>query len=187
MLQQSSIWIVTLAVYCGLLLWAAVTDFRRYIIPNQASLGALALYPVYVLAAPHPVAWTTALIVAAVFFAIGFVLYMVRAMGAGDAKLLPVVVLWVGPSQLGTFVIWLAGATVLLALAIGLRSALAYTREEVAANAAGELAANGASRTMRVLGNFRRVQFLKLQMPYGVAIAAGGIAVAINAVFTVLR
>jgi hypothetical protein len=43
------------------------------------------------------------------------------------------------------------------------------------------------ARTWRVLAEIRHVPFLKIQIPYGVAIAAGGIWVAINALFTTLR
>jgi prepilin peptidase CpaA len=189
MLSVTAIFVVALTIFAGLLTWAAISDFRRFIIPNQVSLGVLALYPVYVLSAPEPVHWQFALVMAAVFFAVGFVMYLVRAMGAGDAKLLPVVMLWIGPKDFTPFMIVLLGSAFVLAGVVGARMALVQIRAIEAAGEGGtatvELSLLG--RVFRFLSEFRHVPFLKIQVPYGVAIAAGGIWVAINALFTTLR
>lgn len=189
MLSATAIFVVALTIFIGLLLWAATTDFRRYIIPNQVSLGVLALYPVFVLSAPEPVFWQFALIMAAVFFVVGFVMYLARAMGAGDAKLLPVVVLWVGPKDFAAFMIVLLGSSFVLAAIVGARTALAQIRANEAAGQGGgaTVALSAPARVIRFLAEFRHVPFLKIQVPYGVAIAAGGIWVAVNALFTTLR
>jgi prepilin peptidase CpaA len=190
MLSAIAIFVLALTIFAALLVWAAVSDFRRYLIPNQASLGALALYPVAVLSAPEPLAWVFALIMAAVFFAVGFAMYLLRAMGAGDAKLLPVVVLWVGPKDFALFLLVLLGSAFVLAGVVGLGTALAEVRAGEKAAGAGGAAAielSGIARMKRVLGEIRHVPFLKIQVPYGVAIAAGGITVAVNALFTTLR
>src|SRR6185369_5475597 len=105
MLPANIVCLVALTLFAGLMLWAAASDFRRYLIPNQVSLGALGLFPVYVLSAPAPVQWQWSLAIAAVLFAIAFVMYLLRAFGAGDAKLLPVVVLWVGPKNFTLFIL----------------------------------------------------------------------------------
>lgn len=181
---------LALTIFSGLLLWAAVSDFRRYLIPNQVSLGALALYPVYALSAPEPVQWLWALVMAIVFFGVGFVMYLMKAMGAGDAKLLPVVVLWAGPKGMASFLVVLIGSAVILAGVVGVRTALAQMRAGERAGDGGEAAAAAISplaRLGRLVSDLRHVPFLKIQVPYGVAIAAGGIAVAINAIFTTLR
>lgn len=193
MLSTTAIAIVALTIFSALLVWAAVSDFRRYIIPNQVSLGALALYPVYVMSAPEPINWQWSLVMAGIFFTVGFVMYVVRAMGAGDAKLLPVVMLWVGGKDFTTFIVLLIGGSLVLAFVIGVRTALAQMRasEREAAGAAASggaaVAVSGFTRFARLVGELRHVPFLKIQVPYGVAIAAGGIAVAVNAVFTTLR
>jgi prepilin peptidase CpaA len=188
MLSTTAIFVVALTIFSGLLLWAAVSDYRRYLIPNQVSLGALALYPVFVLSAPEPVAWVFALVMAAVFFVIGFVMYLLRAMGAGDAKLLPVVMLWVGPKDFTAFMIVLLGGSLILAGVIGVRTALAQMRaSEREAGGAAAVEVSGLVRFGRLLAELRHVPFLKIQVPYGVAIAAGGIWVALNALFTTLR
>jgi prepilin peptidase CpaA len=190
MLSTTAIAVVALTIFSGLLVWAAVSDFRRYIIPNQVSLGALALYPVYVMSAPEPINWQWACVMAGIFFAVGFVMYLVRAMGAGDAKLLPVVMLWVGGKDFTTFIVVLIGGSLLLAFVIGVRTALAQMRasEREAAQAGGTaVAVSGFVRFARLIAELRHVPFFKIQVPYGVAIAAGGITVAVNAVFTTLR
>lgn len=187
MLSTTAIAIVALTIFSGLLIWAAISDFRRYIIPNQVSLGALALYPVYVLSAPEPINWQWSLVMAGIFFAVGFVMYIVRAMGAGDAKLLPVVMLWVGGKDFTTFIVVLVGGSLMLAFVIGVRTALAQMRTSERESGGAAVAVSGFARFARLLGELRHVPFLKIQVPYGVAIAAGGITVAVNAVFTTLR
>jgi prepilin peptidase CpaA len=174
-------------MFSSLLVWAAISDFRRYIIPNQVSLGVLALYPVYVLSAPDPVNWQWALVMAGVFFAVGFVMWLTRAMGAGDAKLLPAVVLWVSAKDFATFIVVLVAGSLVLAFVIGVRTALAQMRAGEREAGGAAVAIPGVARVARLIGELRHVPFLKIQVPYGVAIAAGGITVAVNAVFTTLR
>lgn len=187
MLSATAISVVALTMFSALLVWAAVSDFRRYIIPNQVSLSVLALYPVFVLSAPDPVNWQWALVMAGVFFAVGFVMWLTRAMGAGDAKLLPVVVLWVGPKEFTTFIVVLIAGSLALAFVIGVRTALAQMRASEREAGGAAVAVSGFARFARLIGELRHVPFLKIQVPYGVAIAAGGISVAVNTVFTTLR
>ena len=187
MLSGTAIYVVALTIFSALLAWAAVSDFRRYIIPNQASLGVLALFPVYVLSAPTPVYWQWALVMGGVFFAVGFVMYLVRAMGAGDAKLLPVVMLWVGAKDFTVFMLVLIGGSLVLAGVVGLRTATAQVRANERDSGGAAVAVSPLVRFARVMGELRHVPFLKIQVPYGVAIAAGGITVAVNALFTTLR
>jgi prepilin peptidase CpaA len=187
MMSATTVFVVVLVIFAGLLLWAAVSDFRRYLIPNQASLGALALYPVYVLSAPAPIQWQFALVMMAVFFAVSFAMYLMGAMGAGDAKLLPVVMLWIGPKDFTAFLVVLLGSALLLALVVGIRTALAQMRTAERAGDAAALEITPLARCGRILAELRHVPFLKIQVPYGVAIAAGGIWVAANTLFTTLR
>lgn len=187
MLSATAISVVALTMFSGLLVWAAVSDFRRYIIPNQVSLGILALYPVYVLSSPDPVNWQWALVMAAVFFAVGFVMWLTRTMGAGDAKLLPAVILWVSAKEFATFIIVLIAGSLVLAFVIGVRTALAQMRASEREAGGAAVAVSGFTRFARLIGELRHVPFLKIQVPYGVAIAAGGITVAVNTVFTTLR
>jgi Flp pilus assembly protein protease CpaA len=140
-----------------------------------------------VLSAPEPVHWQWALVMAGVFFAVGFVMYLVRAMGAGDAKLLPVVMLWVGAKDFTLFILVLIGGSLVLALVVGVRMALAQLRANENESGGTAVAVSALARFGRLLGELRHVPFLKIQVPYGVAIAAGGISVAVNTLFTTLR
>jgi prepilin peptidase CpaA len=187
MLPANIVCLVALTLFAGLMLWAAASDFRRYLIPNQVSLGALGLFPVYVLSAPAPVQWQWSLAIAAVLFAIAFVMYLLRAFGAGDAKLLPVVVLWVGPKNFTLFILVLAVSSVVLAGIVGLRAAVAQMRSDSMSKEAGGAAAVELSSLARMRRAVSRLGFLKIKLPYGVAIASGGIAVAVNTMFTLSR
>lgn len=190
MLPADMVYLVALSMFCGLMLWAAASDFRRYLIPNQVSLGALALFPVYVLSAPAPVQWQWALAIAFALFALLFGLYLLRVFGAGDAKLLPVVVLWAGPKNLVLFILALAIASLILSGIVGLRAAIAQMKSDAMAEEAGGAAAvelSGLARVRRAVNGLAHFQYLKVKLPYGVAIAAGGIVVAINAMFIMVR
>jgi Flp pilus assembly protein protease CpaA len=114
-------------------------------------------------------------------------MYVLRTMGAGDAKLLPVVMLWVGAKDFALFMVVLIAGSLVLAFIVGVRTALAQMRASEREAGGAAVAVSGFTRFARLLGELRHVPFLKIQVPYGVAIAAGGISVAVNAVFTTLR
>ena len=46
-----------LAAFAGLMIWAAVEDVRRYLLPNLISVAVVGLFPFYVWTAPAPVDW----------------------------------------------------------------------------------------------------------------------------------
>ncbi len=191
MLDTQLVSIVALTVFCGLLLWAAVTDYRHFIIPNHATLGALALYPAYAATLPDSNLWIAALFIAVVFFGVGYLMYVTRTMGAGDAKLLPVVVLWTGAASLMNFLVVMIVASFVLAAIVGLRAAAARLNgageAPLPSGPAAATAPSPFARIGRLFGELRFVPIMKLQVPYGVAIAAGGLYVSVNALFTAVR
>lgn len=74
---------------------SAVSDLRHLRIPNTHVLIALGLF---VLAAPFAIGWTDLaprLLAAAITFAIGFALFALGMIGGGDAKMMPVVMLFI--------------------------------------------------------------------------------------------
>src|SRR5690606_34804112 len=107
---QTTLEILALLGFAGILIAAAVSDVRRLILPNRYSAAIVLLYPVYVLAAAGPVDWTGGLIVAGGCFLAGFVLFSLRVLGGGDAKLLTAVSLWAGPALLPDFLMGTAVA-----------------------------------------------------------------------------
>jgi prepilin peptidase CpaA len=190
MASPVTIHLTVLALFCGLAAWGAVSDFRRFTIPNQVSLALLGLNPVFVVSAPEPIAWMFSLLMAVIFFGVGFLMFCLRAMGAGDVKLMTAVVLWVGPNHFMTFLVVLVACGILLGVLMAARAANARLAEEEAkpgADGAAAARSAGLARALKVAAAMRYVPIFKMQVPYGVAIAAGGIAVAINVFLTTLR
>ncbi|HLF59064.1 MAG TPA: prepilin peptidase [Alphaproteobacteria bacterium] len=152
---------VTIIMFAGLLAWAAVSDFRTYLIPNSVSISVAVLYPAHVLASPLPVDWPGALIVAVLMLAAGFVLFALRYAGGGDAKLLAAASLWAGPDQILAFLLLTTLAGGMLALVTG--NYLRFMRPWPD----GALAPDEAAAVK-----------LQTSVPYGIAVALGGLWVA---------
>ncbi len=162
-------------LFAGLVIWAAVTDVRSFTIPNRVCVAIGLLYPAYVIAAPQPVDWIGALMVAGATLAIGFVMFVISyrgspLMGAGDTKLLTVCALWAGPSKVLDLLI-------IMALAGGVIALFTWLRHRPAASVSGIGAtANGLMTLLR---------FPFLRLPYGLAICAGALYVAISLILGV--
>ena len=71
----------------ALLAWVAWYDVRHYTIRNKVVITFLGLYLIAqgVLLFPH---WIGDLVAGAVLFGVGFVMWLLRGLGAGDAKLM---------------------------------------------------------------------------------------------------
>lgn len=154
---------VIVLLFGGLLFWAAVSDALHYLIPNRISLGIAALFPAYVLAGglPEPMsALLAGLGVAAVIFLLGAAGFAGGVIGGGDAKLLAAVSLWAGPALIVHFIVLttVIGAVLALAMLTPMAALLPSPPESVAAQ----------SSWRRSRGS----------VPYGVAIAGGGLFVA---------
>ena len=152
---------ITIGVFIGLLLVAAVSDVISYKIPNVVVIAVLLFYPVHVLVSPVRVDWVLGLAVFCVSLGIGFGLFATGAFGAGDAKLLGAVMLWAGPTlaPLALIVCALAGGILALVMLSKMRFLIA--------------------NVLQFLGNERLGDaFLARQMPYGVPIALGGFSIA---------
>lgn len=94
------------------LIWIASEDFMTFRIPNRHVLG-LFLLSLMVAAAQGPAAALPDLAAGALLFGLGFVMWLLRLMGAGDAKLyLPLGIL-IGWDGLAPFVIFLLLASLL--------------------------------------------------------------------------
>jgi prepilin peptidase CpaA len=149
---------LAIAFFTGFMLWAAVSDFRSYTIPNFIPLAVALLYPMHALAIPGGADWSGALITAAAVFAVGAVLFMLRLAGGGDVKLMAALALWAGPGMIvpSLLVTGLAGGALALAMLTWLRVL--------------------RPRRYAVIGDgVTRMPVAKTSMPYGVAIAAGGL------------
>jgi prepilin peptidase CpaA len=140
------------------LAWSAVSDIRTYQIPNTAS--ALIVLSYLVFAACVPAAPRLgALAVGLAVLALGLFLFVRGSMGGGDVKLLAAVSVWSGPHLLAAFAIvtGLVGALLAGLLLSPLRRIMPRAPENVTASAG--------------------IAALRQPMPYGFAIAAGGLFV----------
>lgn len=133
-----------------LLLTAAACDGARYLIPNWVCLALAGLFPVYAVVGDIP--WVGNLATGVSLFAVSAGLFALGWIGGGDAKLLGAAGLWVAPVDLPLFMNVMVAAGALLATALLVRRRLAR------AGASGSAAFDG-------------------RVPYGIAIAAGGLAV----------
>jgi prepilin peptidase CpaA len=152
----------------GLLLWAAASDLRSYLIPNRLCLAIAALYPIYCLAGQFggmPVDWSGGVLAAASIFAVGFVLFSMGVIGGGDVKLFSVVALWSGLGWLLPLVI-IAGAAGGI-LSLGIIAAKAGTLMRLPADIRAIAYPSGTTGMVRAI--------LKTPVPYGAAIAFGGL------------
>jgi prepilin peptidase CpaA len=159
---------------------AALKDLRERRIPNRLTAGLALLYPVYVLVSPLPVAWPGATLLAGAVFLVGLGLFARQLIGGGDVKLIAALSLWAGPEHF----VWFMLITTLTGGALSLIS-LWYRRR------AGVIEAHLAALGLATIGGLSgtasgapRSAATAVSdpatLPYGVAIAAGGIAVAIQ-------
>ncbi len=154
---------VIVLLFGALLVWAAASDVLHYLIPNRIPAGIVLLFPAYLLAggvaAPLP-ALLGALGVAAMVFLLAAAGFATGVLGGGDAKLLTAVALWAGPALIVPFIVITAVVGGLLALAM-LTPFAALLPAPPASIAARSTWRGGRG-----------------SLPYGVAIAAGGMFVA---------
>ncbi len=149
--------VMFLGIASALLLAAALSDGARYLIPNRICIALAALFPLYALAGDVP--WVGNLATGAALFAAGVGLFAIGWIGGGDAKLLGAAGLWVAPIDLPLFlnVMMVTGALLATALLIRRR----FVRRAATGPGAGPAADD--------------------REPYGIAIAAGGLAVTLPA------
>ena len=86
---------IALAAFAGLVIYAALSDAARLIIPNWISIALAVIFPVsaLILGAP-PLTVGLHVVFGFGVLAIGFVLFQFNIIGGGDAKLLAAVSIW---------------------------------------------------------------------------------------------
>ena len=127
------------------------------------------------LVSPTPVAWLAAFGLAAVVFVVGLGLFARELIGGGDVKLLAALSLWAGPEQF----VWFMLVTTLAGGVLSLIS-LWYRRwgglVEMYLAMLGLVPASGRA-AVSPDGSTASISDRSTTLPYGVAIAAGGIAI----------
>lgn len=148
--------IASKAAYVAILMLAAYSDARRFTIPNiypllLLLLGAIAWFAGFPFSAPL---WSH-LLHFAIALGIGMLLFHFGWFGGGDVKLYAAVALWFALSN-GLFLLLVVSLSGVMLVAL------------VAVLRLGLTAFSRADRT--------KGSFMKRRIPYGLAIAAGGIA-----------
>lgn len=161
MLTLPTIFQITVFGFAALAVASAIHDVRHLTIPNHYSLAITLLFPAYVLTAGAPVDWMGALAISGGLLVLGFLLFVMKVLGAGDAKLIAAVALWAGPDLFLVFLLLTAVTGGTMALALWLRHRLS----------------RAASPGLIFLTDVEP-GFTKQPMPYAVAIAAGALYVA---------
>lgn len=147
-----------LAVLPASLIVAALNDIYEFKIPNWISVILIAAFPlaVVVAGAPLELIWQ-GFVVGFAVLVVGFILFALKVTGGGDAKLLAAAAPWFGFEAQLLYILFVGLAGGLLALAI-----LSF-------------------RSSPILPIYARYNWLmqlhesENGLPYGVAIAAGGI------------
>lgn len=150
---------LVVAVFPILAVHAAVTDFFSMTIANRVSLGLLAAGIVALgLTDPTLAAFGRHFAAAGLVFAIGFSCFAFGWMGGGDVKFASAIAFWLGWSQLLDFGLWVAlwggGLTLLVLTSDRVLDPLPILK----------------------VGFLRRFHEHK-RVPYGIALAAGGLQV----------
>lgn len=111
--------LIVLSVYPAALLIAAANDLYEFKIPNWiAATLFLAYFAAGAALGASPSAVLEGFLLAGAVLTIGFVLFATRIIGGGDAKLLAAIAPWIGLSSLPFFLVNMAFAGAVLAVAL---------------------------------------------------------------------
>lgn len=148
--------IAIMVIAAAIFIAAAVNDAWSYRIPNYMCGLLLALFPLFVVTAPRELDWHQNLAVFALVAISGFAMFLGNLAGAGDIKLLSVASLWAGPHLIAVLLVVtaIAGGVESIVMAV-----ITHRRHRLAAEAEKE-----------------KLPLSKVPIPYGIAIAMGGLA-----------
>lgn len=156
LIDWSAIFVLTAA-----LIAAAIGDAVTYLIPNRYPAAVAAAFLVYAIGKPAPV-WLHGTLAAALVLAVGVLLFDRGVLGGGDVKLMTASALWAGFDQLAPmiFVTGLAGGALALVHLSPLHRLMPARPGD---------APSGSDLRSK----------LRRPVPFGVAVALGGVYVAL--------
>jgi prepilin peptidase CpaA len=143
-----------LLAFAAILVWAAIGDMRRLIIPDWISVAIAGLFVLHVVTSPIPVNVLGGVAVGAATLAAGLGLFACNLIGGGDVKLMSAIALWAGPMRILDFLF-------VTAITGGFVAGGMLLRRRHLAPVGGTPGAAAST-----------------EVPYGVAISVGGILVA---------
>lgn len=146
---------IAFALVMGLVLIAAYFDGRYMIIPNWISVALVLAFVVMALLKGFTFdEWLWHVGMSVLVFAVTFLLFLMRAMGGGDVKLLAATSLWFGLTGLLPFIFYVSSLGALLAIGKMIWIAIDSKRKAQ---------------------KLDRTTLTKAEVPYGIAIAFGTI------------
>lgn len=162
---------------------AAVIDVRKFIIPNWLNASLLGLGLLFAIASSFSndgFSWVTHVACFVLLFCAGTLLFAAGLLGGGDVKLLSVVAFWAGPSQIVALLVYTVAAGGVVSLVYLVKAVVVQRSTSNGLNATKEIAAQPVltHTDSDVAGLPEKQQsVLKAPVPYGVAIAVGGVYV----------
>jgi prepilin peptidase CpaA len=166
---EATLQTIILLLGIGFFAVAAYGDIRTLRIPNAlvGSVAALGVLRLVVIGDPNAAMQTTA--ATAIVFIVAFLLFWRNLIGAGDAKLIAAAALLVGYNNLLNFlfVMGLCGGLVSLVVLV--------TQRRSSPKLARQIPLGDVVGTVATLGQLPALSKARVAIPYGVAIAGGGI------------
>lgn len=174
-----------LAVAVVFVLLSAVSDAKRYLIPNKYTLSILLAGVAFGIVNTPGFDWVSHGGAALIVFLVGALMFNLGLFGGGDVKMLTALSFWAGLDELMPFL-------VLVALAGGAMSILAVLwfwfqrwrckKDSVEASETvltlfAATQSSSVAEVAQTAKTFRKFAFMKLRVPYGIAIAAGSVYV----------
>lgn len=149
----------------ALAIGAALSDWARYVIPNQIPIAVAGLFAIHagviLLRGAEPMSLVWALACGVAVFVVGAFLFAQKVLGGGDVKLMAACALWAGPNHIAEFVM----VTTLYGALLSAAFLLPAFRQKAEA-ADGQFGSVTAA--------------LKRRLPYGLAIATGAVVVCLR-------
>lgn len=162
-----------LTLFIVLMIWGAISDIRKYILSNKLCLSVTLLYPVFLISlymndtalSLEYIGYSVA--IALLLFFILLALFAFGLIGGGDAKYIPAISLWAGPVLTIKFLLitTVCGGVVSLVYLC-----LFYIKGRFKSKSSDKI-----NFSMPLSKKFKNEEN---NIPYGVAISAGGIYVA---------
>lgn len=146
------------------LLVSMVSDVKKYILPNKASIAIIVSFLLFAFATMTLEMMMYHVITAVVVFALTFFFYWKKAFGAGDVKLLSSVSLWAGPQLVIPLLLIVSIVGGLLGLFLVFA---AYIKRK-----------HTQAKTEKNL--------LKIKIPYGLAIGCGGLFLMAHHIYLII-
>jgi len=163
-----------LLIFSCLMIWAAVSDIRYYILSNKLCLTVALLYPVFIaslyfggsLPPLDYIAWSVG--ISLIIFALLVALFVFGLIGGGDVKLIPAVTLWAGPAFTLKFLLITTVCGGIVAL---LTISFQYIKKYLYRGKSSE-------KINFSMTNSAESENEENNIPYGIGISAGGLFVA---------